>query len=380
MIRSSKLPGWGASIFAEMTTLSNKYDAINLAQGFPNYDGHTELKELMNKYIQKGMNQYAQMPGVPELRQAIADKIEKSYNLSIDPNNEICVVAGATQGIHTIIDAFIHPGDEVIIIEPAYDSYLPGILVNKGVPVPYRVTAPDFRVDWTELEKLASNQTRMIIVNNPHNPTGKIFSTHDLEELTRISVEHDLLVLSDEVYEHMVFDEKKHVSALEYPELHKRCLTTFSFGKTFHFTGWKCGYVIAPPELMKEFKKVHQFTVFTVHTPTQYAIAEFLGDSAHYDTLPAFFQKKRDLLEKTLRDTGFKPIKAEGTYFQIYDYSDLSNHQDRVFCNELVKEKGVALIPLSPFYSDPPEDTVVRFCFAKTDETLIKVADALRKS
>jgi len=378
MIKSSKLPGWGQSIFAEMTVISNKYKAINLAQGFPNYDGSAELKELMSKYIQKGMNQYAPMPGVPKLRKVIARKIEKSYNLTIDPNEEICIVAGATQGIHTILDTFIHPGDEVIIIEPAYDSYLPGILLNKGVPVPYRVTAPDFRVDWNELEKLVSNNTCMIVVNNPHNPTGKIFSTHDLKELTRISAAHDLLVLSDEVYEHMVFDGKKHVSALEYPELYKRCLTTFSFGKTFHFTGWKCGYVIAPPELMKEFKKVHQFTVFTVHTPTQYAIAEFLEDPSNYMDLPAFFQKKRDLLEESLKGTGFKPIRTEGTYFQIYDYSAISKQQDRVFCNDLVKEKGVALIPLSPFYSDPPNDMVVRFCFAKTDETLIKAGNALR--
>jgi methionine aminotransferase len=333
----------------------------------------------MNHYIQKGMNQYAPMPGVNKLRKAIAKKIEKSYSLSIDPDEEICVVAGATQGIHTILDAFVHPGDEVIIIEPAYDSYLPGILVNKGVPVPYRVTAPDFRVDWIELEKLISNQTQMIIVNNPHNPTGKIFSSQDLEELTRISVEHDLLVLSDEVYEHMVFDGRKHVSALEYPELYKRCLTTFSFGKTFHFTGWKCGYVIAPPELLREFKKIHQFTVFTVHTPTQYAIAEFLGDSAHYDNLPDFFQKKRDTLEKVLIGTGFKPIQAEGTYFQLYDYSELSNQNDRRFCNDLVKENGVALIPLSPFYSDPPNDTVVRFCFAKTEETLLAAGGALKE-
>lgn len=374
----SKLPWVGTTIFTVMSALANEYGAINLSQGFPNFDCPERLKFLVNEYMQRGLNQYAPMPGVPALRQQIASKIENLYNAPVNPDMEITVTAGATQALFCAIAAFVKPGDEVILIEPAYDSYRPSIEVNGGVAVAYELAAPDFRVDWEALKKLVNRRTRMIIVNNPHNPTGKVFSKDDLLSLQKIAVENDLLVLSDEVYEHLVFDGRQHESVLAYPELFARSLVTFSFGKTFHNTGWKIGYCVAPEPLMREFRKVHQFNVFAVNTPMQYAIADFLEDPQEYLHLPDFYQMKRDYFFAFMRESRFCAVACEGTYFQLFDYSDISDLPDFDFVKKLITDHGVAAIPISVFYSSGRNERIIRLCFAKTEETLRQAGERLR--
>ncbi len=374
----SKLPHIGTTIFAVMSALANEHGAINLSQGFPNFDPPQALRDLVMKYMNQGMNQYAPMPGVPALRKVIAEKIHSLYGLEVDPETEITVTSGGTQALFTAIAALIGPGDEAILVEPAYDSYGPAIEVQGGVAVSYELAAPDYRVDWARLEQLVSPRTRMIIVNTPHNPTGKTFTAADLHALEQIAERHDLWVLSDEVYEHLIFDGRKHESVFWYPKLYSRSLAVFSFGKTFHNTGWKMGYCVAPPYLMKEFRKVHQFNVFSANTPIQHALAEFLQRPEEYLGLPAFYQQKRDYFLQAIAGSGLRPIPCEGTYFQLADYSPVSDLPDFEFCQWLTREIGVAAIPVSSFYVHKRDEKVLRFCFGKTEELLERAGEKLR--
>ncbi len=379
MYTNSKLPKVGTTIFSVMSALANEHKAINLSQGFPNFDCSDKLKKLVNKYIEKGYNQYAPMPGVPVLRERIAEKIESSYGANIDPATEITVTAGATQAIFTAIATFVQPGDEVIIFEPAYDSYRPSIEVFGGFPIVYQLEAPDYSINWEAFSKLITQRTRMIIINTPHNPTGTTLKKNDLLKLQQITDGSEILILSDEVYEHLIFDEQKHQSVLRFPSLFQRTLVTYSFGKTFHNTGWKIGYCVAPDHLMKEFRKVHQFNVFSVNTPLQYGIADFLKKPKEYLGLNSFYQEKRDYFLEAIKNSRFKPIHCEGTYFQIVDYSAISDEKDTEFVKRLTIDHGVAAIPVSAFYSNPRNDNVIRFCFAKTEKLLKKAGKLLCK-
>ena len=375
----SKLPDIGTTIFTIMSKLSNQHGAINLSQGFPNWDCDPVLKSLVNNYVQKGYNQYAPMAGIPKLRESLAHKIKSLYDLSIDVEKEITVVAGATQGVFTAISAFVKPGDEVIIVEPAYDSYSPGIVLNGGIPVPYQLRKPDYKIDWDHFESLITDKTKMILFNTPHNPTGKIFSPEDIKALDQISKDKNIVIVSDEVYEHLVYDGQKHESVLKYPSLYERSLAVYSFGKTFHSTGWKLGYVVGPEYLMEEFRKAHQFNVFSVNHPIQCAIADYMENPETYLGLENFFEQKRNLFQELLAKTRFKPIACEGTYFQMVDYSDITQEKDTEFAKRITIENGVSAIPVSVFYTNPPEDYLLRFCFAKTDELLIEAGEKLAK-
>lgn len=375
----SKLPNVGTTIFTVMSALANEHKAINLSQGFPNFDCAPELKNLVNKYLQNGFNQYAPMGGANVLLEKLAQKIEKLYGTVINPKAEITVTAGATQALFTAITAFIKEGDEVILIEPAYDSYAPSVEVCGGVVVPYEMKAPDFKVDWNELEGLVSSKTRMLIINTPHNPTGTILEEEDLKIVERIAEENDLIVLSDEVYEHLIFDGEPHQSVLRYPKLFQRSMAVYSFGKTFHSTGWKMGYCVAPEHLMKEFRKVHQFNVFCVNSFVQYAIAEYLEDDSTYLSLNNFYQQKRDYFLEKIKNSKFRPIPCKGTYFQLVDYSEISDEPEVEFAKRMTKEFGVAVIPVSVFYTKKTNQKVVRVCFAKTEDLLAEAADLLCK-
>ncbi len=375
----SKLPKVGTTIFTVMSALARQHGAINLSQGFPNFDCPEKLKELVSRHMAMGHNQYAPMAGVMALRERLAQKIETLYGLSVNPETEITITAGATQAIFTAISAFVQHGDEVVLIEPAYDSYGPSVEVNGGKVIAYELEAPGFRVDWERLQSLFTPRTRMLIVNTPHNPTGKIFDAHDLEMLHKITAGTDILVLSDEVYEHLVFDGAAHQSAFRNAELFQRCLATFSFGKTFHNTGWKMGYCVAPARLMAEFRKVHQFNVFSVNTPVQHGIADFLEDPDTYLSLPEFYQKKRDLFLEVIAASRFRTVPSEGTYFQLVDYSRISDENEVDFARRMTIDYGVAAIPISVFYGNGRDEKVVRLCFAKTEETLERAGELLCK-
>ena len=375
----SKLPNVGTTIFTVMSALANEHKAINLSQGFPNFDCPQRLKDLVNHYLQSGMNQYCPMAGVGVLRERLAEKVENLYNLQVDPGNEITVVAGATQGIFTAITAFVRKGDEVILIEPAYDCYAPGIEVVEGIPVAYELSAPEYRINWIEIEQMVTSRTRMIIINTPHNPIGKTLKAEDLKELQRITTGTDILVLSDEVYEHLVYDGALHQSVLRYPELFKRSLAVYSFGKTFHNTGWKVGYVVAPGYLMKEFRKVHQFNVFTVNSFVQYGIADFLQEPEFYLSLSDFYQRKRDFFQDAMEGCPLQPLTSEGTYFQLFEYGHLSDMPDTEFAKWMTTEIGVAAIPVSVFYTNRKDEKMIRLCFAKTEDLLEKAGALLRK-
>ncbi len=366
----SKLPNVGTTIFTVMSALANKHQAINLSQGFPNFDCSPKLKGLVTHYMDKGYNQYPPMAGVVKLREQIALKIENLYGASINPDTEVTVVAGGTQGLFTAMAAFIRPGDEVILIEPAYDSYRPSIEVCGGIPVIYELEAPAYEVDWEEFSALISAKTKMIIINTPHNPTGTTLKAKDLRMLQKITQDSNILILSDEVYEHLIYDGQIHQSVLRFPELLERSLAVYSFGKTFHNTGWKVGYVVAPEYLMSEFRKVHQFNVFTVNSPAQYALADFLESPEEYLNLPTFYQKKRDFFLDILKQSPLKPIRCEGTYFQLASYGHLAAEGDQAFARRMTTEQGVAVIPVSVFYSNQKDEKVIRFCFAKTEDTL----------
>jgi len=375
----SKLPQTETSIFAVMSGLANQYNAINLSQGFPDFPVSRELIELIYLYMLAGKNQYAPMPGVPELRQAIARKIDKLYAKKVNPDTEITVTAGATQALFTAITAFVGKGDEAIIFEPAYDSYDPAVKLNGGIPKYISLSSPDFKIDWQQVKETINDKTKLIIINTPNNPGGFVFSEEDMQQLTAITRDTNIVVISDEVYEHIIFDGLQHQSALKFDELFQRTIAVYSFGKTFHATGWKTGYVVAPENLMTEFRKVHQFNVFSVNTPIQYALADYLKDAQNYLSLPAFYQQKRDFFVDNLQGSRFKVIPSHGTYFQLLDYSAISDLPEFDFAVWLTKEKGVAAIPVSSFYHDKKNQQILRFAFPKEEETLLKATEILKK-
>lgn len=375
----SRLPNAGTSIFAVMSGLANEVGAINLSQGFPDFPISMELVDLVHQYMKKGFNQYAPMPGVPALREAIAKKAIETFGITYDPATEITVTAGATEAIFCVITAMIHPGDEAIIIEPAYDSYAPAVELCGGVVKYSSLQVPGYTINWPEVESLISNRTRMIMINTPHNPTGSVLSASDMMHLDRITRNTNIVVMSDEVYEHLIFDGIRHESACYYPELASRSFIIGSFGKTFHTTGWKTGFIMAPAVLMAEVRKVHQFVVFASNTPVQYAVAEYLNKKENYLQLPAFYQQKRDLFAGLIKESRFRIIPSYGTYFQLLDYSAISDEKELDFAVRITKEYGVASVPVSPFYRDKQDNHVLRFCFAKTEETLVKAAEILCK-
>ncbi|HMQ87773.1 MAG TPA: methionine aminotransferase [Flavilitoribacter sp.] len=374
---NSKLPNTGTTIFTVMSALAAEHGAINLAQGFPSYSSSPKLIELVSRYMEKGYNQYAPMAGLPALRKILAEKYNRTHGISLDPDEEITVLAGATQGLFTAISTVIRPGDEVILIEPAYDSYRPSVEVNGGVPVVYETRPPDYRVNWADFARLITPKTRMVIINTPHNPTGKTLDAADMEALSNLLEGTDILVLSDEVYEHLIYDGRRHTGVLSHPGLRDRSFAVYSFGKTFHNTGWKIGYCIAPPLLTKEFRKVHQFNVFSVNTPMQWALAEFLEAPEEYLQLPEFYRRKRDFFSNAMQESALKPLTCEGTYFQLFSYGHLSDEPDTEFARRLTIEYGVAAIPVSVFYSNRLDERIIRLCFAKDEEILAEGARRL---
>jgi len=374
---ASKLPEVGVTIFTVMTQLANESGAINLSQGFPDFDADPLLKELVWKYMQAGQNQYAPMQGVPALREKIAAKTQALYGRACDPATEITVTAGATEGLFAAITAAVQPGDEVIVLEPAYDAYVPVIELNGGRPVFVKMRFPDYRIDWGAMQSALTPKTRLIILNSPHNPTGAMLTAADLQRLVALVAGTDILILSDEVYEHIVFDDRQHESILRYPDLAERSFVISSFGKTYHTTGWKVGYCIAPQLLSIEFQKVHQFLTFAVNTPVQLAYAEFLDNQEAYLGLAAFYQEKRDLFLSLIEGSRFKALPCSGTYFQMLDYADISDAPDLEFARMITIEHKVAAIPPSVFYHDHTDARVLRFCFAKTDDTLKEAAKRL---
>jgi len=376
---NSKLPQVGTTIFTVMSKLATEHKAINLSQGFPDFSCNPELIGLVDKYMKGGFNQYAPMPGVLKLREMIAEKTQKLYAAPYDPETEITVTAGATQAIYTAITAMIHENDEVLIFEPAYDCYIPAIELNGGKPVFYQLKAPDYSIDWAEVQKLINHHTRMIIINTPHNPTGSVMSAEDMTKLEKLCRNTDILILSDEVYEHILFDGQTHQSVARYPDLINRSFIISSFGKTFHTTGWKIGYCLAPKNMMEEFRKVHQFLVFSVNTPIQYALADFLKNADNYMGLNEFYQQKRDYFNKLIAGSRFSCSPSPGTYFQLLNYEDLSTEKDTDYAIRLVKEFGIASVPVSVFYHQPKDNHVLRFCFAKQNETLEKAAEIICK-
>jgi methionine transaminase len=373
----SKLPNAGTSIFAVMSGLANEVGAINLSQGFPNFPVSEKLIELVYKYMKEGMNQYAPMQGVLPLREAIAEKVQDTYGISYDPVHEINITAGATEAIYGVIAAIIRPGDEAIVIEPAYDSYAPAIELNGGIARYSSLKVPGYSINWAEVRSLINSGTKLIIINSPHNPTGAILGASDLAELNKITLGTNIVVMSDEVYEHLIFEGHRHESICWYPSLASRSFVIGSFGKTFHTTGWKTGFVLAPANLMVEFRKAHQFIVFAGNTPMQYAMAEYLRDKENYIHLPEFYQQKRDYFVKLISGSRFKIIPSLGTYFQLLDYSLISDENEMEFAVRLTREFGLASVPVSPFYHEKEEHKVLRFCFAKTEETLERAAEIL---
>lgn len=375
----SKLPNITASIFSVMGQMAVKYNAINLSQGFPNFPSDPKLIALVNQAMEDGYNQYAPMEGVMGLRKEIATMISELHLRQYDPEAEITITAGATQAIFTALACSIEKNDEAIILTPAYDCYAPTIELFGGKVVPIQLAPPEYSVAWDRVAQAVTPATKMIIVNNPHNPSGKLFSENDMKQLTNIAVRHNLLVLSDEVYEHIVFDGQQHLSAARFEGLAERSFITASFGKTFHNTGWKMGYCVAPKVLMDEFRKVHQFNVFCVNHPIQKALAAYLKDPENYRQLSQFYQQKRDLFLDLIRDSGFKAIPSGGTYFQLLDYSDISDIGDIEFAERLLKTHGVATIPTSVFNEGQRDYKQIRVCFAKTEETLAAAAKILNK-
>ncbi|MGC5800918.1 pyridoxal phosphate-dependent aminotransferase [Ralstonia pseudosolanacearum] len=366
----SRLPKVGTTIFTVMSALAAEKQAVNLGQGFPDFDCDPRIVDAVSDAMRAGFNQYPPMTGVPALRQAIAAKIATLYGHAYDAEREITVTAGATQALLTAVLCCAHPGDEVIVFEPTYDSYLPSIELAGGKAVPITLEAPDYRIPFDKLAAAITPRTRLIMLNTPHNPTGTVWHADDMRRLAEIVAPTDVLLLSDEVYEHMVYDGVPHASVSRIPELARRAFVVSSFGKTYHVTGWKVGYVAAPAALSAEFRKVHQFNVFTVNTPVQHGLAAYMADPRPYLELPAFYQHKRDLFRAGLERTRFKLLPCQGTYFQCVDYSALSDLPEAAFAKWLTSEIGVAAIPVSAFYSQPHESGVVRFCFAKKDETL----------
>lgn len=375
----SKLPAGKTSIFSVMSGLARKHKAIDLSQGFPNFETDNHLKELVCKAMKDGYNQYPPMSGVWALRTRIAEKIAALYDVCYDFETEILVTNGATQALYCAINAFVHPGDEVIVFKPAYDSYEPDIKLAGGKPVLVELKGKDFKIDWQEVEAKITSKTRMIIINTPHNPTGTVLSKNDMQQLEKLIRCTNIILLSDEVYEHLIFDEEEHESASKFPGLAERAIVCGSFGKTFHNTGWKMGYCVAPEVLMKEIIKLHQATVFCVNHPMQRAFAEYLKKPEHYLQLGGFYQQKRDKFFDLMQGSGFKGTPSKGTYFQVMDYSKITDEPDVDFAKRLITEHGLATIPISVFHKNGKDHKQLRFCFAKTDETLEKAAEILHK-
>ncbi|MGE5863724.1 MAG: pyridoxal phosphate-dependent aminotransferase [Rhizobacter sp.] len=374
---TSRLPQVGTTIFSVMSALAQQHGAVNLGQGFPDFDCDPALVDTVARAMRSGHNQYPPMPGVPALRQAVADKIERLYGMRYDPDAEITITAGATQAIITAILALVHPGDEVIVLDPCYDSYEPSIVLAGARAVHVPLHAESFRPDFAALRAALTPRTRALIVNTPHNPSASVWTPGDMSELAALLRDTDVLVIADEVYEHMVFDGVTHESVSRHPDLAARSVVVSSFGKTFHVTGWKVGHVAAPAALTAEFRKVHQFNVFTVNTPVQHGLAEYLADPAPYLGLAAFYQRKRDLFREGLAASRLRLLPSQGTYFQCVDYSAVSDLPEEAFCRWLTAEVGVAAIPLSAFYADRREQRLARFCFAKQDATLARALERL---
>jgi methionine aminotransferase len=375
----SKLPQAGTTIFTIMSGLANETGAINLSQGFPGFPVSAELISLYHEAMRAGYNQYAPMPGLPVLRERIAEKMENAYSTVYNPDTEITITAGGTQALYTAINAFVNEGDEVIVLEPAYDSYVPAIKLAGGTAVHVHLKPPSYKIPWDEIRKLINQRTRMIMINTPQNPTGTILTAADLLQLEKITQHTDIIILSDEVYEHIIFDGYEHQSVARFPKLAERSLIVYSFGKTFHATGWKTGYVVGPANLMKEFRKVHQFTVFSVNTPLQYALAEYLKTPANYNGLPQFYQEKRDYFQQLLKGSKFKVLPCHGSYFQLLDYSAMTDEKDTEYAIRLTRECGVASIPVSVFYNVPQDFKLLRFCFAKEHTMLEQAAERLQR-
>lgn len=374
---TSKLPKTGTTIFTVMSKLANDEGAINLSQGFPDYSSSQDLFDKVHHYMKKGFNQYAPMPGFIGLREVLVEKVEKLYSTRYNPDTEITITAGATLAIYTAIAALIREGDEVIIFEPAYDSYAPSIELNGGIPIYIQLKTPDFHIDWDEVKKLVSPRTKMIIINTPHNPTGSVMSAADMQQLEKLTRKTDIVILSDEVYEHIIFDGQQHQSVCRFPGLAERSLAVFSFGKTFHNTGWKMGYVLGPENLMREYRKAHQYIVFTCNTPIQMALADYLKEENNYLRLPNFYQQKRDFFNSLIKDSRFSFLPSAGTYFQLVKYDEISKEKDTDFSVRITKENKVAAIPISVFYHEGDDNHYIRFCFAKSDEVLKAAAEKL---
>lgn len=375
----TRLPQVGTTIFTVMSALAAEHQAVNLGQGFPDFPCDPALLEGVNRAMQAGHNQYPPMAGVAVLRDAVARKVQTLYQRSYDPVGEITITAGATQAILTALLAVVHPGDEVIVLEPCYDSYVPGIELAGGVLVKVPLTPGSFRPDFTAIAAAITPRTRALIINSPHNPSGTVWSEAEMQALQTLLAPTDIVLISDEVYEHMVFDDQRHCSAASYPGLAERAFIVSSFGKTYHVTGWKIGYVAAPAALSAEFRKVHQFNVFTVNTPMQYGLAAYMEQAEPYLNLPAFYQRKRDAFRAGLAKTGFSLLPSEGSYFQCVGISGISPLGDAAFCRWLTSEIGVAAIPLSAFYTDGFDQKIIRFCFAKQDQTLERALERLQK-
>lgn len=378
-ILSSKLPDIQSSIFTVMGKLAREHKALNLSQGFPNFAADPILIARVSEAMKRGVNQYAPMEGLMALREVISEKIAMLYGRVYSPEQEITLTAGATQAIYTAITAVVSAGDEVIIFKPAYDCYEPAIKINGGVPVLLQMRGKEFKIDWEEFRNAITAKTKLVIINTPHNPTGIVLSKEDMRQLASSLKNTDVLVLSDEVYEHMVFDSHTHESVSKYPDLAERSFVMVSFGKTFHVTGWKLGYCAAPSFLMKEFRKIHEFNVYAVNHPIQNALVDYLSKKKHYLGLSDLFQSKRDLFLQAIQNSRFKWTPAQGTYFQIVDYSEITQENDVEFAKRLIKEKGLASIPISVFNLNKTDHKQLRFCFAKTDETLYKAAEIINR-
>jgi len=366
----SKLLNIGTTIFTTMSALAVEYKAINLGQGFPDFMMSEALIDLVNSAMRNGKNQYAPMAGLGLLRERLAEKMEQLYAAKVNPDTEITITPGGTYAIYTALTTVLKPGDEVIVFEPAYDSYIPNIEINGAEPVLIPLIYPDYTINWNRVREKISSKTKMIILNSPHNPTGSVICNNDIEQLRSIVKDTGIFILSDEVYEHLIFDDKQHESMLRYPDLLARSFVCFSFGKTYHCTGWKMGYCVAPAAMMKEFRKVHQFNCFSCHSPVQYALAEYILQKDAYLQLGKQLQQKRDYFQQLMQQTKFKALPSYGSYFQLYSYTNITNESDADFATRLTKAYGVAAIPTSAFYVNSKDDKVLRFCFVKKDSTL----------
>lgn len=373
----SKLPNVGTTIFTVMSSLAVQHNAINLGQGFPDYEMSEELIALVNEAMKGGYNQYVHMNGYLPLREALAEKVQFLYNTAVHPDTQITVTPGGTYALYTALTTILQPGDEVIVFEPAYDSYIPAIELNGAKAVAVSLTFPEYKINWEDVKHHITERTRAIMINSPHNPTGSVLSKEDIKQLRSIVKDTNVVIISDEVYEHLIFDGKQHESILKYPDLLQRSFVCFSFGKVYHCTGWKLGYCIASASLMNEFRKIHQFNCFSCDSPKQVALAQYLKQQEQYLNLGAFLQQKRDYLQTLMQQTKFKPLPSFGSYFQVYSYASISDETEKEFAVRLTKERGVATIPVSAFYQHEANHQVLRFCFSKKEATLEAAVERL---